>query len=312
MDFLDRILQHLNARNDHGISVTNPKTKERLRKPDVNKDKFVFTKADILEESNNLEHWLEGLIDKGFYPSVLIDLINANRSSKKCMELYIFKGGTSQKDNDLPQENEKENVSQQNTNTMTTENSTENNLPSAMEMLDLSIMDVITFKQQQLELKTLMGINEKLKKQTKKLEHKKRQLEEENSSLRGQLKVADTVKEIAIQQKEMEQKSLWENPAIAKGIESLAGTLPVLLTKGQDTPAIGSPDTGLSENQELFIEAMKDDRVSDPVIMALHRAFKFSVQDKGFLNRFNGFLQQQQNNRNNGHHNSKRKKQHRR
>lgn len=300
-----RIINHLNEKDTYGISVADTTTGLRLKKSHTTKNKFVFTKLDILEESESIEDWLEALSKKGFFPTAKIDLMYPNGSSsisRKVVYLYFD-------DNELEEEEEDDNNIERYDVFMPEEKpKTQETLPNP-DMVALSIMEVLDLKHKESRLEDVLELKEELKEKIKKLRHQKRQLQEQNTSLRAKLKIADKVREIAIKQQAMEQKSMWDNPAIAKSLESLAGSLPTLLTKGQNTPSIGSPDAGLSENKQLFMEAMKDERVTDDMILSLHQVFKRLVQNKDFAGKLHVFLQQQHPGKNEYRHRRKKRNQ---
>jgi len=280
------IIHHLNKKDDYGISVTNTETEFRLRKPHVDKDKFIFTKSDILEESASIPDWLDALEEKGFYPTAQIRLIRPNGSSMMTKEIVYFHF----EEEDQPED---QNTPEQNTNASWIEWPINADKKfSSQDMVLIPIMEVLDLIAKEKSLEKFLELNQELREKTERLRDQKGKLRQKNIHLKMELKAEARLKEIALKKQAMEQKSVWDNPAIAKSIESLAGTLPTLLTKGKPPGGLAAGQSSLSEDKELFIEAMKDDRVTDTMILSLHQTLKRLVWDKEFAEKLHLFFRQ--------------------
>ncbi len=300
-----RIINHLNEKDTYGISVADTTTGLRLRKSHTTKNKFVFTKPDILKESNSIADWLEALGRKSFSPKAKIDLMHPNGSFSISREIvYLYFDDNKREE----EEEDHNNIERYDVFIPSEKPKTQDTLPGP-DTVVLSILEVLDLKHKESKLEDVLELKEEQKEKIKKLRHQKRQLQEQNTSLRAKLKIADKVKEIAVKHQAMQQRSMWDNPAIAKGLEPLAGSLPALLTKGKQPHGLAAGESNLSEDKQLFIEAMKDERVTDTMILALYHTFKRLVRNKEFAGKLHLFLQQ--NPAKNEYNNRRRKKQNR-
>jgi hypothetical protein len=274
LNSMQQIIHHLLQHPNNSISIEfNGRKKVN---PYVSKNKYLFTKESIERGWQSVEQFLKGLKNDGFPSGTKICLRIPNGTTSKIIGEPI----TLQFSGDL----QNQHTMQSNVQTAHHPTGGYSSPPFQSYGMGTPVMgvhpaesrlDAMTAKYDDLKERY-----DDLKTQCKDLQSSERRLKEENSSLKIEVNTAEKLKELAIMQANLNQKSFMDSEAMKTIATNLAPALPQMISG--NVPQVGMGTASLSNEKQQFIEFITSEAVSDADVNTVYKIYKNIVKNTDF------------------------------